>query len=278
MKFLKYSLLSVLVVFLLLFIYMKITKTNSSAIGLSLLSGIKHLKGDNVEIDQLADLDGPVMNHNDWTILLSKHVNLDGQVNYPGFIADTVALTNYLEQLSAHPPGKSWSKEEKIAFWINAYNAFTVKLIVDHYPVKSIKDIGGNLTMINSPWDIKFFKIGNIDFDLNSIEHDILRKHFDEARIHFTINCASISCPKLRSEAYTAKDLENQLEDQTRFFINNPAKNNIGPSETIISPIFSWFEVDFTKHESIPSFLARYHSDFNKDLPIQYTDYNWNLN
>jgi Protein of unknown function, DUF547 len=132
--------------------------------------------------------------------------------------------------------------------------------------------------MINSPWDLKFFKIGEIEFDLNTIEHEILRKHFEEPRIHFAISCASFSCPKLRNEAYEAGQLDIQLEDQAHAFINNPDKNIITASKIKLSKIFSWYESDFTKHESIISQIQQYHSEINEDVDIEYMEYNWALN
>ena len=220
---------------------------NINDIGLKVLSWVKKVKGESVDVAALDKANTPTLQHLEWTSLLQKHVSDSGQVDYEGFIADSVLLNQCLAHFSKYPPGKNWTEAEKLAYWINAYNIFTIKLIVDHYPLKSIKDIGDGLPMINSPWDIKFFKIGNIDFDLNTIEHEILRKQFNEPRIHFAINCASISCPKLRTEAFTAQKLEAQLEEQTTDFINNPDKNSINDKETKLSKIFDWFQSDFTK-------------------------------
>ena len=122
-----------------------------------------------------------------WTSLVKKHVGADGLVDYKGFIADKNKLQEYLDTLSANPPEKNWSDNDKIAYWLNAYNAFTIKLIVDHYPVKSIKDLGAKhqIIFINTPWDRKFFEIGGRTMTLNRIEHRILRREFREPRIHF---------------------------------------------------------------------------------------------
>jgi hypothetical protein len=201
-----------------------------------------------------------------------------GHVNYQGFIKDKNEFQQYLNALSKTGPGKNWTEAEELAYWINAYNAFTVKLIIDHYPLKSIKDISSGLPMINSPWDIKFFKIGNVDFDLNTIEHEILRKQFDEPRIHFAINCASFSCPILRNEAYITDKLDEQLEEQAIRFIQNPDKNIIDERQTLLSSIFSWFEKDFTKKESLKTYLKKYHPGINDQLHIRFMDYDWSLN
>ncbi|MCY7291248.1 MAG: DUF547 domain-containing protein, partial [Ferruginibacter sp.] len=127
--------------------------------------------------------------HKQWSELLKKHVNNKGDVNYKGFIKDSVALNRYLKLLSDNAPDSSLTKNEKFAYWINAYNAFTVKLITQHYPLKSIKDLGSTATK-NAPWDEKFFTIGGKEMTLNTIEHDILRKPFNDPRLHFAINCA----------------------------------------------------------------------------------------
>ena len=251
---------------------------NINTIGLKVLAMIKRIKGDAVNLGKLSDLESPTMEHDRWTELLEKYVTAHGNVNYQGFLDDRMEFQKYLDELSEHIPGINWTDAEKIAYWINAYNAFTVKLIIDYYPLKSIKDIADGLPMINSSWDIKFFKIGNVDFDLNTIEHQILRKKFDEPRIHFAINCASFSCPKLRNEAFTASDLEQQLEEQTRDFINNPNKNIINNNETKLSSIFDWFESDFTRKSDIASFIKRYKPSFNAGNKIGFLEYNWALN
>ncbi len=219
------------------------------------------------------------ISHELWDGLTKKFASKDGKVNYNGFIQDSVQFNSYLALLkNNHPNDKNWNEQEQLAYWINAYNAFTVELILQNYPLTSIQDIAGNIPMINSPWDLKFFKIGGIEFDLNTIEHEILRKHFEEPRIHFAICCASLSCPKLRNEAYEAGQLANQLDEQAEAFINNSDKNIITASEIKLSKIFSWFESDFTKHESIISYIQQYHSEINEDVDIEYMEYNWALN
>nr|WP_262914591.1 DUF547 domain-containing protein [Pontibacter vulgaris] len=221
-------------------------------------------------------------NHILWTQLLQKHVEPNGNVSYKGFIQDKAKLDMYLAQLSKGiPDEKTWSTEEQLAYWINAYNAFTVKLIVDNYPVKSIKDLNGKLAvpLINTVWDKKFFKLGGVAYSLNNIEHDILRRKFKEPRIHFAINCASRSCPVLRREAYTAAKLELQLTEQTRLFLNDPTKNRITPEKPKLSSIFNWFSSDFTKNGSLVSFINQYAKvKIKPGAEITYLDYDWSLN
>jgi hypothetical protein len=220
------------------------------------------------------------ISHELWDSLVQKYVSEDGKVNYKGFIQDSVLFNSYLSLLkNNHPNDKNWSKKEQLAYWINAYNAFTVKLIVDHYPVKSIKNIKNGLPFINSVWDIKFIKIEGATYDLNNLEHSILRSKFDEPRSHFAINCASVSCPNLRNEAYTAALLEDQLTEQAKLFLNNPVKNKISADKIELSKIFSWFRKDFKKKGSLIDFLNNYAPvKINKNAEIDYLDYDWNLN
>ncbi len=223
-----------------------------------------------------------VVNHQQWTTLLQKHVDKNGMVNYKGFQNDSLFLQAYLNDLSINPPDEnSWTNEDQIAYWINLYNAFTLQLIINHYPLKSIKDIGSaiQIPFINSPWDIKFIRINGKKLDLNNIEHAILRKKFNEPRMHFAINCASISCPKLRREAYTGKKLHAQLNEQAILFINDSTRNNISNTQANISKIFRWFKGDFTKKGSLIVFLNKYSNEkLDQDADINFMDYNWTLN
>ncbi len=219
--------------------------------------------------------------HQAWTSLLKKYVNSQGLVNYKGIIQHKSELQSYLDVLSANPPSDKWSKNDKIAYWINAYNAFTVKLIVDNYPVKSIKDIGLSVQIpfVNTPWQKEFFKIGGEDMKLDEIEHSILRKQFDESRIHFALVCASKSCPKLRTEAYEGSKLSAQLDDQAKDFLSNQSKNIITADKLKLSKYFTWFKGDFTKHSGLIDYLNKYAPlKINSNASISYLDYNWNLN
>ena len=221
------------------------------------------------------------ISHQTWDELVREHVSVDGKVNYKGFLQDIKKLDAYLKILSENPPEKSWDNNQKLAYWINAYNAFTVKLITNHYPLKSIQELHPTIKIpgISTVWHKEFFKIGAEDESLNDIEHKILRKQFNEPRIHFAINCASVSCPNLLNEAFTPDKLEAQLEKQTRAFINDPLKNNISTNALEVSKIFSWFKKDFTKKESLTAFLNRYTNEtIQKNADINYMDYNWQLN
>jgi hypothetical protein len=220
------------------------------------------------------------VSHDIWNGLLQKNVDANGHVNYKGFKSEEAQLEKYLNILrAAHPNTDKWSKDERLAYWINAYNAFTVELIIKNYPCKSIKDLGGAIYKVNTPWDIKFITIQGITYDLNNIEHDIIRKEFNEPRIHFAVNCASVSCPNLRNEAFVASRLNEQLDDQARKFINDKSKNNISANSAQLSKLFTWFKGDFTKEGTVVAFINKYGTvKLSEKAKIDYLEYNWNLN
>ena len=218
--------------------------------------------------------------HEEWTSLLQKHVNKAGLVNYKGFIKDSMKLNAYLSKISANAPANSWSKDEKMAYWINAYNAFTVKLITSNYPVKTIKELGANnpIIFVNTAWDKKFFSIGNKSMTLNTIEFKIIKK-FADARTHFAINCASISCPKLLDVAYEAKTLNAQLDQQGKAFLADTDKNKVSATNPKLSSIFKWYSGDFEKGQTKIAFINKYaNPQINTNANLDYLDYNWNLN
>lgn len=224
--------------------------------------------------------DSRPVTHEVWDSLVRQHVTTEGWVDYQGFINDSIRLNQYLDLLERnHPNSQFWSREERLAYWINAYNAYTVKLIVDHYPVRSIKEIKNGIPFVNTVWDIKFIRIEDQVYDLNNIEHGILRPKFDEPRIHFAVNCASVSCPKLRNEAFVAEKLDTQLNDQARAFLNDTTKNIIEPERLQLSRIFQWYGGDFRNEGSLAGYIDQFTEvDIRKNAKINYLDYNWNLN
>ncbi|GAC1422816.1 MAG: DUF547 domain-containing protein [Flavisolibacter sp.] len=226
---------------------------------------------------------GQPPSYNAWTVLVKKHVDAEGMVNYKGFIKDKEALEAYLNMLSANPPSSNWSTNDQIAYWLNAYNAFTIKLIVDHYPVKSIKDLGPKhqIIFINTPWDKKFFKIGTKTMTLNRIEHRILRQEFREPRIHFALNCASMSCPKLRREAYVGSQLNEQLTDQAKDFLGDQKRNQVSATKPKLSAIFQFYGKDMRKWsgKSVIEFINQYAPvRIKENAEVEYLDYDWDLN
>ncbi len=218
--------------------------------------------------------------HGEFDNLLKKNVTQDGKVNYKGFLKDSVMFYQYLKVLSTNPPNtQTWTANEQKAFWINAYNAFTIKLIIDNYPVKSIKDLGGWIYKVNTSWDIKFIQIGKEKLDLNNIEHAKLRRDFDDPRIHFAVVCASKSCPKLLNEAYVAAKLEKQLDQAGRDFLNDPFRNKVTTTKAELSSIFKWYKGDFTKDGSLIDFVNKYSPQkINSTANVSFLDYDWSLN
>ena len=228
-----------------------------------------------------ANVDSGKPDHSKWTALLQKYVDEQGFVNYKGMKQAQSQLNSYTEELSLNPPQENWSDKEKLAYWINAYNAFTVKLIVDNYPLESIKDLNPTIAIptVSTVWSKKWFKIGGEDFSLDRIEHKILRKDFEEPRIHFAINCASFSCPPLRNEAFVAEKVNEQLEEQAHLFINDAKRNKLSKDRIEISQIFSWFKGDFTQGQSLIEFLNRYSEvNINAKADVNHMEYDWALN
>jgi hypothetical protein len=193
--------------------------------------------------------------HAAWTALLKKHVVLiDGgkasQVHYAGFQRDRGALKGYLDALSKVAPREfeGWSKAQRMAFLINAYNAFTIEKILTRYPdVRSIWDFG---KLFGNPFRDRFFTLLGRPSTLDQIEHETLRKPgaYDEPRVHFAVNCASVGCPMLREEAYVAARLDAQLEEQARRFLSDRSRNRYDPGSgrLEVSRIFDWFTEDWT--------------------------------
>lgn len=228
---------------------------------------LEHTNNKNI----LATQNQKSFNHDLWHQLLQKHVDNTGIVDYKGFKNDKEQLSTYIQQLSKNTPKSNWKHEEKLAYWINAYNALTVDLIIKHYPVESIKDI-------KHPWKQNLWTLGNDIYNLHDIEHKILRK-MDEPRIHFAIVCAAKSCPKLQNTAYTASNLELQLRRATQDFINDASKNDISENDLELSKIFQWFTNDFKQHGSLIDFLNQYASvSISAKAKIRYKPYIWELN
>ena len=209
--------------------------------------------------------------HSKWNEVLTKFVSKDGRVNYKALHKNPDVLTAYLNDLVSEQPKDEWSKDLKLAYWINAYNAYTLKLIIDNYPLESIKDI-------KNPWDQAFIPFDGTLISLNTIEHSILRK-MDEPRIHFAIVCASVSCPKLQNKAFRASIIEEQLSNATKTFLSDASKNELSKDKIKISKIFKWFKQDFEQNRSVIDFINKYVDyEISKDADIDYLNYNWSLN
>ncbi len=230
--------------------------------------------------------------HGPWTALLRERVRGD-RFDYAGLQRDPAPLQAYLHTLEAVTAAElqGWSREQRFAFWINAYNAFTVKRVVDDYPLKSIRDLSRALGL-KSVFDEEFIPLDALHpegraerLSLNDIEHGILRKEFADARLHAAINCASISCPPLRNEAFVAERLDEQLDAQMRSFLADAARNRLDRAERTLelSKVFEWFREDFERDAgSVAEFVARFFPADERELVrsarLRYLDYDWGLN
>ena len=208
--------------------------------------------------------------------LLQKHVTNDGFVDYKGFKKDEAKLDTYLAYLSTTTPDNSWSENKQKAFWINAYNAYTIKLILENYPLKSILDIKKDG---NTAWKIPFAKVSGKTYTLDHIEHEILRKNLFDPKIHVGVNCASMSCPKLGNVAFTEDNVEEELTKLMKAFVNDSSRNKISKNKVQISEIFNWFQGDFTKNGSLIDYLNSYsETQISNNAKISFLTYDWGLN
>ena len=223
---------------------------------------------------------GPVVDHGIYGKLLKKHVTA-GKVNYAGFKSDEAQLAHYLNQLQ-NVDARDLSRNEQFAFYVNAYNAWTIQLILSSYPgVKSIKDLGG---LFQSPWKKKIVKLDGRVLTLDDLEHNILRPRFNDPRVHFAINCAAKSCPPLRPVPFRGDVLDRQLDDATHAFINDPASYRLEGHQLYVSRIFKWFAEDF--EDGVLSFYLTYATgDLKHELEskrdkisVKYLAYDWSLN
>jgi len=246
-------------------------------------------------------LASPLMafDHNRWDQLLADHVQwqrdgVTASVDYRGFRADRAALDEYLATLSqvSDDDFQRWSRDQRLAFLINAYNAFTIDLILrqDSLP-DSIRDIG---SFFSGPWDQRFFTLLGKKRTLDEVEHEMIRGNpaLMDPRIHFAVNCASVGCPALRPEAYRGEKLEQQLTDSTRRFLSDRQRNrfNDKPPRLEVSKIFDWYEDDFVDAAgSLHHYLLQYADTLEipanhrksldaEQLKIQFLDYDWSLN
>lgn len=221
--------------------------------------------------------------HAAFDTLLKQNLN-SGLVNYSALKANPKALDSYLDQLAAvsETDFNKWPEQERLAFLINLYNASTLKLITDHYPLSSIKKIGG---LFSSPFDQPAVRAFGKTMTLNNLEHGIIRPQFHEPRVHFALVCAAKGCPPLRAEAYVGSRLDELLNDQAKVFLENTDKNRVEDHVVYLSPIFKWYAEDFsTKFGSVLNavrqyFPAREAKELAQgEFKIKYTEYDWSLN
>lgn len=238
--------------------------------------------------------------HDRFDQLLSEHVvpineGVSTEVDYRALLETRSELQTYLDELAGVSRERfdRWPEDDQLAFLINAYNAWTLELILTEYPdLDSIRDLGW---LFQSPWKRDFVDLLGEERSLDNIEHDLIRGsgRYNEPRIHFAVNCASIGCPALRSEAYTADQLDAQLEEQTRWFLADRSRNRLDGSDLEVSSIFDWYREDFEAgwrgESTLAGFLTLYADDLglsddevsrltDGDIDIEFLDYDWALN
>lgn len=222
------------------------------------------------------------VDHGAYDAMLKKYVK-NNRVDYRGLKAEEQKLQVYLDSLAKVDP-KACSRDEILALFINAYNAATLKLVLEHYPLKSIKDIPSK-----DRWDAERWTVAGEPLSLTDIEHKVLRKRFDEPRIHFAVNCASTSCPPLRAEAYTGGKINEQLQAAAEYFNRDfgGARWDAASKTLTLSKIYDWYEGDFKRQGDLVSFVAKYAKPEmakeldalgNKNVNVEHESYDWSLN
>ncbi len=226
----------------------------------------------NASSPQKISEDAPRMNYTLWKQVLDKYVDESGLVNYAGIKKNPKEFNAFVKKLEGWHLTNSTAQQELMSFWINVYNVFAIKLVLDNYPLDSIKDV-------SKPWDTKFFTIMGREMSLGMVEHEILR-NFGDARIHFAINCASKSCPPIAKIPYTARNLDMLLDKQTKKYINNSNNNIINKNEYKLSQLFKWFKKDFVAHSgSVKEFVNQYSKvKISSQSSSGFIRYNWDLN
>ena len=212
------------------------------------------------------------VSHSEWTVLLQKYVSATGKVDYQGFKSDKKNLDAYLGKLRENSPQSSWSKNQKIAYWVNIYNAFTIQKVVEKYPnINSILDLENGKV-----WTTATINIANKDYTLDQIEKEILIKELKEPRVHFAVNCAANSCPPLWNKAWEDSDLDKNLDTRSKEFLNNKNYNLLTFNELRLSKIFEWYAADFG---NVFTFIRKYSKTaFTISPSVKYQEYDWKLN
>jgi hypothetical protein len=230
--------------------------------------------------NKLATADTLDQSNGQYSKVLNAYVT-DGLVDYSGLKSDPKDLNQYLEQTSlvTKEAFERWSKNEQLAFLINLYNAQTLNLVANNYPVKSIKDIAGNS---GGPWEKPIVTLFGEKITLNSLENEVIRKNYPEPRIHFALVCAALGCPVLINKPYQSATLDKQLDQQTKVFLMDSDKNSIDTKKRVLrlSPIFDWFKEYFILQSgSVIEFVNPYFDNqATGEFKIEYTNYDWTLN
>ena len=228
------------------------------------------------------------VDHSAWDVLLAKYVkpSPDGINRFAyGAVsaADKQALKAYLARLQ-QTKVTALNRDEQLAFWINLYNALTIDVVLDHYPVKSIRDIRLGFSLIGGPWGKDLVAVEGKELSLNNIEHDILRKVWHDPRVHYAVNCASLSCPNLAANAFTGAALDAMLSQGARDYVNHPRGVRVLGNKVRLSSIYSWYAEDFGPNQA--ALIAHLQQYASPELKAQLSnvdgvdgyDYDWSLN
>lgn len=224
---------------------------------------------------------GKVFDHSRYDELVSSHVDANGFVNYEGLRRQEAALGAYIDSLAA-VRRDGLGRDEHLALLINAYNVFTLRLILDHLPIKSIRDIPAK-----ERWAAERWRLGGETYSLDQIEHELIRPNFREPRIHFALVCAAVGCPPLRAEAYTGDRLEQQLADQMALTHGNGRwlRYERGSDHLELTSLYLWYAGDFEQvGGSVLEYAARHNQGLAADVAaghtpaVRYLDYDWSLN
>ena len=251
-------------------VFEKEVQTSTEDIEITDLDSNQEEMDDVIETVQVEEVELLPYTHEKWQKLLSNYVDQKGFVDYQGFKNDEAKLDAYLSELS-NEDLSSYGAAQKKAFFINAYNAFTIKLIVENYPLKSILDLHGGKT-----WDRKWISLGGEEYSLNEIEHQLLIRDFSDSRVHFAINCAAKSCPPLSNKAFTSTNVESELNALTKAFLSNEAFNKISSSSAELSKLFEWYAKDFG---DVKAYLSKYLGvTLDDKVKLKYKEYDWSLN
>lgn len=220
--------------------------------------------------------------HKDFTSFLKSHTKINKlkiHVDYKKIKKHPEHLNLYLEQLIDVKKSEFelFTKNEKLVFWINAYNAFSIQKVIMHYPVKSFEDIG---TMFSSVWSHKFINLLEEKLSLDDIYHKKIRKIFKDPRVHFALSSNCVSCPNLSQKSYVAKKLDKQLNEASMRFLNDESKNFYSRKEKVhyLSKIFMWYGADFNAtYKGYTNFIKKYKKT-NKDIAVEWLPFNWDIN
>lgn len=226
------------------------------------------------------------IDHSNWSRLLAAYIEEQEGLNYFRYSrvtpADRETLESYLDRLQSVVVTEL-NRQQQYAYWINLYNALTIKVILDHYPVKSIRNISYSL-LSRGPWKKKLVTVEGMKLSLDDVEHEILRPVFQDSRIHYAVNCASIGCPNLQATAFTADNIDALLDDAARQYINHPRGVTVDGDELTVSSIFDWYAEDFgdSDREIIEHFMQYAQPGLAQELEtlqkISDYEYDWRLN